>query len=45
MRERERKRKEVEYVKSQGLLRDFPHLKVGGLVPEPKLGEDKPTQF
>ena len=27
------RRREVEYVRTQGLLRDFPHLKVGGLLP------------
>ena len=36
---------EVEYVKTQGLLRDFPSLKLGGLLPEPKLKGDKLAQF
>ena len=38
-------RREIENIRTQGLLRDFPNLKVGGLLPQPKSGETKPTQF
>ena len=44
-RREEARKREVEYVKTQGLLRDFPSLKVGGLLPKLNLKGGKPAQL
>ena len=41
----ETQRKEIERIRTQGLVRDFPNLKVGGLLPEPTPWGTRPTQY
>ena len=50
MEEYERKKREeswkaFERVRNQGLLRDFPNLKVGGLLPDPEHETEKPKRM
>nr|XP_020659657.1 RIB43A-like with coiled-coils protein 2 isoform X1 [Pogona vitticeps] len=38
-RKKEERRRAFEKVRDQGLLKDFPHLRIGGLLPNPAAGE------
>ena len=44
-RKREERQKAFERVRQQGLLRDFPNLKRGGLLPNPEPEEEKPRRL